>query len=135
MVDLANINIANLELYRSKLMVNFGDYERIHAMLEYNIRETMNLQARVNAKENIEHRNTSLKGIKKYIYLYYIYVHPIMLKIMAVLTALLSLALLYAEFSNFINLDFSFFSWIFTSDLGYFPTYFLMILPLSYMLT
>lgn len=64
-VDTANVTLNKLEVYRSKLKLNFGDYERIHAMLEYNIRESMDLQARVNAKENVEYRNNSLKGIKK----------------------------------------------------------------------
>lgn len=76
----------------------------------------------------------NLKGFKKISYSYYIVVHPIVLKCLAVMTGFLSLALLYAEFTNFINIKFSFFNWIFENDLGYFLTYILMFLPLSYML-
>lgn len=44
------------------------------------------------------------------------------------------MVLLYAEFTNFIRIEFSFFNWIFEKDLGYFLTYILMFMPLSYML-
>ena len=44
------------------------------------------------------------------------------------------MALLYAEFTNFIRIEQSVFHWIFEKDLGYFATYALVILPLFYML-
>lgn len=53
-IDTADVTLNKLEAYRSKLKINYGDYERIHAMLEYNIRDTMTMQARVNAKESKE---------------------------------------------------------------------------------
>lgn len=46
----------------------------------------------------------------------------------------MSLALLYAEFSNFMKIDFSLFNWIFESNFGYFVTFVLMFFPLTYML-
>lgn len=79
-IDTANVTLQKLEIYRSKLKLNFGDYERIHAMLEYNIRKSMDLQARVNAKESVEHHHASITGIKKVPYFYFVYVHPILLK-------------------------------------------------------
>lgn len=133
-VDVANISITNLEKYRSKYMIYFGDYERISAMLEYNIRDVMNLQARVNAKESSEYRMKNLKGCKLLIYYYYLYPHPILMKIFAVIAGLLSLALLYAEFSNFVKINFSMFNWILDKDLGFLVSYFLMSIPLGYML-
>lgn len=134
-IDKLNVTLKNLETYRSKLKIDFGDYERIHAMLEYNIRKSMDLQSYVNAKESVEFRDVNISGLRKLVYLYYIYVHPILLKILTFLTAFLSIALLYAEFTNFINFDFSLFNWIFEKDLGYFVTYVLMFFPLVYMLT
>lgn len=134
-IDISNVSLDKLETYRSKFKMNFGDYERIHEMLEYNIRQTMKFQARVNARESEEYWRNNLKAIQKIKYSYLIYIHPTVLRIMAVLTGFLSLALLYAEFTNFIRFEFSFFSWIFDRDLGYFLTYLLMFLPLSYMLT
>lgn len=53
-IDTTDVTLNKLEAYRSKLNINYGDYERIHAMLEYNIRDTMEMQARVNAKESKE---------------------------------------------------------------------------------
>jgi hypothetical protein len=102
--------------------------------MEYNIRDVMNLQARVNAKESAEYRMQNLKGCRLLSYYYYLYAHPILLKIMAGITGFLSIALLYAEFTNFIKIDFSLFNWIFEKDLGFFLTYLLMFIPLFYML-
>lgn len=53
---------------------------------------------------------------------------------MAVITGLMSLALLYAEFTNFIRIDISLFSWIFKNDLGFVLSYILVFFPLFYML-
>ena len=93
----------------------------------------MELQARVNAKESEEFRTNTLKGCKKFTYGYLVNIHPYILKIFSVLTAILSLMLLYAEFTNFINIKDSLFNWIFNQDLGYFPTYILLFVPLFYM--
>lgn len=133
-IDIFDISLNKLEQYRQKLNINFGDYERIHAMLDHNIMQVLNLQARINARESLEFRNKNLKGLKKISYFYYVTIHPIFLKFMAVLTALLTCMLLYAEFTNFINIENSLFNWIFEKDLGYFVTYILMFVPLFYML-
>ena len=132
-VDLNNVTLEKLEIYRQKLIVSFGDYERIHAMLHFNVVSVMKLQARVNAKESEEFRNKTLKGFKRYTYAYLVTIHPYLLKFLAFLTGVLSLALLYAEFTNFINIDDSLFNWIFKKDLGYFFTYVLLFFPLFYM--
>lgn len=107
------MSLFKLETYRQKLIIGFGDYERITAMLDYNVMQTMQMQARINASESKEFWDKNLKGIKKLSYLYYIYMHPSIMRILSVLTAILSLALLYAEFTNFINIKESFFHWIF----------------------
>lgn len=133
-VDINNVTLIKLEEYRQKLNIGFGDYERIHAMLDYHILKVMTLQSRVNAHESEEFYNRNIKGLKKLTYHYYIHYHPIALKVLSVITAVLTLGVLYAEFTNFINIKESVFHWIFKNDLGYFVTYLFVIVPLFYML-
>jgi hypothetical protein len=133
-VDKTDVTLKKLEVYRTQLLIDYGDYQRIHAMLEYTIRRSMSFQARVNAKNSSEFRDENLKGLRKCTYFYLVNIHPYFLKFMAILTGFLSLALLYAEFSNFLKFKFSVFNWIFKNDLGYFLTFILMLFPLSYML-
>ena len=103
-------------------------------MLEFNIRKVMSLQARVNAKENKKLRRDNLKGFHKLKYFYFIHIHPAVLILCAVITAIMSLALLYAEFTNFLKVDISFLSWIVKGNLNFPSMIVLLIIPLSYML-
>ena len=67
-VDLNNVTVQTLEEYRQKLKIGFGDYERIHAMLDYNIMGVMKLQSRVNAYESKEFYDKNAKGFKRITY-------------------------------------------------------------------
>jgi len=133
-IDVHDVTLSKLEGYRSKYKIEFGDYERIHAMLEFNIRQVMVLQSYINAKESPNLRRTGLKGCRKMKYFYYIHAHPILLKVFCVICAIFSVVLLYTELTNFIKIDISTFSWIVNGHFNFTATFILLFVPLSYML-
>ena len=133
-VDVVNVTLSKLEGYRSKYKIEFGDYERIHAMLEFNIRKVMDLQARINIRESSQLREMNLGGFQRVKFMYYIYIHPIALIFLALLTAIFSFALLYAELTNFTKIDISIFSWVVKGNLSFVQMFLLLSLPLGYML-